>query len=92
MQPMDDLAKAQAYAQQALDEVLALQARQQPGDVSIELVVALAKATYALDGVILAQRAGSLRIKPSLFDQEVDLESTTWATPDHPRGGADSLH
>ena len=89
---MDDLAKAQAYAEQALDEALALQAQQQPGDVSIELVVAMAKVADAMEALALAQRVGSLRIKPSLFDQEVDLESTAWATPDHPRGGADSLH
>ena len=89
---MDDLTKAQAYAEQALDEVLALQAKQSPGNVSMELVVALAKATDALEALALAQRVGSLRIKPSSFDQEVDLESTAWATSDHSRGGADSLH
>lgn len=92
MQPMDDLAKAQAYAQQALDEVLALQAQQQPGDVSIELVMAMAKVADATEALALAQSVGSLRIKPSSFDQEVDLDSTAWATPDHPRVGADSLH
>lgn len=89
---MDDLTQANDDAERAMEELLALQAKQAAGDVSIELVMALAKATYALEGVMLAQRAGSLRIKPSLFDQEVDLESTAWATSDHSRGGADSLH
>ena len=89
---MDDTSQANADAEQALDELLALQAKQAAGDVSIELVVAMAKVADAMEALALAQRVGSLRIKPSLFDQEVDLESTAWATSDHSRGGADSLH
>ncbi|MFC7411594.1 hypothetical protein [Hydrogenophaga atypica] len=89
---MDDLTQANDDAERAMEELLALQAKQAAGDVSIELVMALAKATYALEGVMLAQRAGSLRIKRSSFDQQVDHDSTAWATPAQPRGGADSLH
>ena len=89
---MDDLAKAQADAEQALDEVLALQAQQQAGDVSIELVVAMAKVADAMETLALAQRVGSLRIKPSSFDQMADEDSTAWAAPDCPQDSPPSLH
>ena len=89
---MDDLAKAQAYAEQALDKVLALQAQQQPGDVSIELVVAMAKVADAMEALALAQRVGSLRIKPSAFDQQATEHSTAWAATDWPTDGPSSLH
>mgnify|MGYP001627457876 CR=1 FL=1 len=92
MRHMDDLAKAQADAEQALDEALALQAQQQPGDVSIELVVAMAKVADAMEALALAQRAGSLRIKPSSFDQQADQASTAWAAPEWPRNSPSSLH
>lgn len=92
MSPMDDLAKAQAYAEQALDEVLALQAKQAPGNVSIEMVVAMAKVADAMEALALAQRVGSLRIKPSSFDQKADQNSTAWAAPDWPQDSPSSLH
>lgn len=89
---MDDLPQANADAERAMEELLALQAKQAAGNASIELVMALAKATYALEGVMLAQLAGSLRIKPSAFDQQVDHDSTAWAAPEGPREGPPSLH
>ena len=81
---MDDLTQANADAERAMEELLALQAKLTAGDVSIELIMALAKATYALKSVMLAQLAGSLRIKPSTFDQMVSENSTAWAAPEQP--------
>ena len=62
MLSMDDITQANADAERAMEELLALQAKQAAGDASLELVLALAKATYALEGVIIA----SLTNRPPL--------------------------
>ena len=88
---MDDLTKAQEDLEAALDELLVLQA-QSSGDVSMELLTALARVSCAMEDLAFFQAARKVKLEPSSAGQPVAPGSITFTVQHQTRAGSDSIH
>lgn len=88
---MDDLTKAQEDLEAALDELLALQA-QSSGDVSMELLTALARVSCAMEDLAFLQAVHRVKTQPSAADQQGAPGSMTFTVQHQTHAGSDSIH